>query len=597
MLFHHGALPRASRRYALGVVASLAALGGLYALGARAEVPALLGPSLAAERADFDVYLPPRDPAALERLVAGQTRPGSATYHHWLTPAAFARAYGPSEGSFAAARRALAAAGFSRVSRGPQSLHVTADAAGVRAAFGVSLNHGRFSDGTRALVSSRPLQLPAALARLGAQVPQFIAARSLRFPLRPHQRNSVGPTGPYYPDDLRQAYDFPDVTKLSGAGVTVGVLMENTYLATDMATFFGDDGLPASLVPQITTVPVNGGAGFDANLSDEVTLDIQQVAGMAPGVAVVLYNLPTLQNADVLAGLSQIVATNQVDIVSMSFGQPETDLLPNFNGGFDYTYILQLEHFLYLQGNAQGITFVAASGDYGADPVATICRPTCVAGPVTTPEQPASDPNVTAVGGTNLVTAYTKGSPNSAYVSENAMPDKLMGSNAGNWGSGGGASYYWSKPDYQGLVPTPSSTARTVPDVALHMGGCPKSAVTPCGADRSTDRAVLNSTLIGLIGTSAAAPDFAGLLALKVALTKGRLGNENPDIYTRAKAQITAGTDGTPYRHSKIKGSNGVYTVAAPYDLVIGNGSVDARQFLGATSLPAAGNPGTPGNP
>jgi hypothetical protein len=375
------------------------------------------------------------------------------------------------------------------------------------------------------------------------------------------------------------------------------VLVPNDYLAADMVTFFKNDGLPAALTPQITSIPINGGLPFDASLSDETELDIQQAGGMAPGVSVVLYNIPSLGDADILAGLSAIVAENQVDIVNMSFAGPEAIWLANFNGGTDLTYILQLRHWLFLQGNAQGITFVAASGDFGADPVATTCKATCVNAPTVIAEEPAADPNVTAVGGTNLVTAYTKGNVSSAYVSENALPDKLAGTNAGNWASGGGLSRIWSKPDYQGLVPTPSTTARAVPDLAMHMGGCPNTAVKPCGVDRSSDNLELNGALSGAVGTSAAAPEFCGLLALKVKLTKGRLGNENPDIYARAKAQIAAGTDGTPYHHSKIHGSNGAYVVASPYDLVIGNGSVDARQFLSATNLPAAGNPGSPGNP
>jgi hypothetical protein len=97
------------------------------------------------------------------------------------------------------------------------------------------------------------------------------------------------------------------------------------------------------------------------------------------------------------------------------------------------------------------------------------------------------------------------------------------------------------------------------------------------------------------IGTSASAPDITGLLALKVKLTGGRLGWENVDIYTRAQKQNAGGT-AKPFHHKGIVGNNGHYAVAAPYDLVIGNGTVDARQLLG-TTLPAAGIPGTASNP
>jgi len=37
-----------------------------------------------------------------------------------------------------------------------------------------------------------------------------------------------------------------------------------------------------------------------------------------------------------------------------------------YNGGVDETAILKVFHTLFQQGNAQGITFVASSGDSGA---------------------------------------------------------------------------------------------------------------------------------------------------------------------------------------------------------------------------------------
>ena len=127
------------------------------------------------------------------------------------------------------------------------------------------------------------------------------------------------------------------------------------------------------------------------------------------------------------------------------------------------------------------------------------------------------------------------------------------------------------------------------------MGGCPNAAKMPCGPDRSSDWEVLNGQTFEQVGTSAASPDIAGMFALKNKLVGGRLGAENLDIYTRSKNQIDG--SGTPFRHAKIKGSNGHYTVKAPYDMVIGNGTVDARQFLSATNLAASGNLGTASNP
>ncbi|WP_263383074.1 hypothetical protein [Granulicella arctica] len=83
-------------------------------------------------------------------------------------------------------------------------------------------------------------------------------------------------------------------------------------------------------------------------------------------------------------------------------------------------------------------------------------------------------------GGTDLATTFDGATRNSAYVSEEAYADPLtedifFGTSATGsvWGSGGGDSVIFTKPIYQFLVSTGNKSFRTVPDVALHMGGCP----------------------------------------------------------------------------------------------------------------------------
>jgi len=63
-----------------------------------------------------------------------------------------------------------------------------------------------------------------------------------------------------------------------------------------------------------------------------------------------------------------MVSDNNVDIVNMSFGEPEVDFLAKNNGGISQTYLLTIYDTLFEQGSAQGITFVASSGDYGGNP-------------------------------------------------------------------------------------------------------------------------------------------------------------------------------------------------------------------------------------
>ena len=565
-------------------------LGGVaMALPAAAEVPAITAAALPGERVAFSVVFPPRDGAALASLIAAQNRKGDPQFHQWLTPASFADRFGPTAETLAGVAAELAARGLTVGARQGQMLHVAGTAEAVQSAFGVRLAHARFSDGSAALVADHQPVMPPRLAAAGALTPDFSTVP----PMRTHSRitgpipfNFISATGPYLAADLRQAYDYPSATALTAKGVHIGILMSAGFNPADMAAYFKDDGLPTSLQPSITTVNINGGAPYSAAKSGETHLDLQQSGAISLSATITLYNLSDLGSDTIIYGLNQIVSDNVADVVSMSFGIPEYDLLPAANGGKSQVYMAELEDILFQQGTSQGITFVASSGDHGAIP------PAGAAGkPTLSVEEPSSDPYVVAVGGTNLVTKYTSGSDNSAYVSENELYDTEA--NGEVWASGGGISQIWAKPSYQSSVPTQSTKARTVPDLSQHMGGCPGDA-TKCHTPHSADYEVLGGQAVGVIGTSASAPDIAGLFALKVAMTGGRLGWENVDIYTRAKAQI-AGT-GKPF-HQAITGNNGHYATTKPYNLVIGNGSVDARQLIGATKLPAAGVPGTATNP
>ena len=110
------------------------------------------------------------------------------------------------------------------------------------------------------------------------------------------------------------------------------------------------------------------------------------------------------------------------------------------------------------QANAEGITWLNASGDGGAAGCGSSYGPTVML--------PANVPEVTAVGGTELndeaggpwwstVNGVNGGSALS-YIPEKAWRS-----------SGGGASRYYAKPAWQSGPGVPADGARDVPDVAL----------------------------------------------------------------------------------------------------------------------------------
>ena len=596
-------------------MASCLALAG----NAAAYEKAALGEAAPAGQAvEFDVYLPLRDRAGAEALLAQIHDPDSALYHRWLSTAEFGERFGPDAAAVAAISHELQAHGLEVTEVHSHSLHVSGTAAAVKAAFGAALSTAHFASGKEVLVAATPMKLTPNLQAVGAVIAEFsgkIRMQKASPGVLHDPQNRESPVGGYWFDDLKQAYSYPSYKSLTGKGVTIGILMEGNYNPPDMKLYFSHEKIAT---PNISTVNIGTGSPYDPNGSFETHLDIQQSGGMAPKADIVLYNLPDLSDQNILAGLTNIIESNVADVVNMSFSGPEAQYIPAYNGGVDYTGILGIYDDFFMEGDALGITFVSSSGDWGAKDIpAAPCfdaAPPTPCGPMELGiGSPASSPHVTAVGGTNLVTTYVPNDPkelNSAYVRENADFDALEGdifygtsATGAVWGSGGGISRYYKKPAYQKLVsqknlPATAAQWRTIPDVALHMGGCPGGTIVindMCPPDRSFVWEFIGGKKEGVIGTSASSPDFAGLVALKIESTGGRLGNENFDIYSLAAAQA-AGSGNTVFRND-IPGNNGHYKSLPGYNLVLGNGTLFGADFVKGPALPVAEVPRSPSNP
>ncbi len=633
-----------------------------------------LGAAASTEIAHFNVYLPLSNQAALEQLLKDQTDPSSTRFHAWLTPTEFKQQFGPSRAAVAAASSLLRAAGFTIVAERTQSLVVEGPVSALEKTFSTHMQWVRTRHGNVKLAAEgQHLTLPQALNALGAVIPEF-TARELAQPhshvvernlqSSPNARAPVGAQGSpgsqtppgirlsssefYYPNDLAEAYQNPSFraevvpnggrhpAQIAGVGSHIGIVISSVIDPEDLASTFNSDfnlgpgedliqayskfsNLP---VPTVTIRPVLGGSGaFDPNTGDaaEASLDTQMSLGTAPGAQETLYNVPDLSDDSIIAGYTDIDEDNLVDVVSSSFGECELFYTAPYNGGVDFTGILNVYHALFQQGNAQGITFVASSGDNGAyecntvDYIVNQAQGTSFILGVNTP---AADPNVTAVGGTNLVTSATPGPNDATYLTENAdydpriaedvyFPNDPVSNNI--WGSGGGVSTIFRKPLYQFLASTASTTHRTLPDVSLMMGGCPGDADLAkenCVAlPRSATLVWIGGELALLIGTSSSSPQFAGVLALAVELNGGRLGNVNPQLYALGALQTLAGGEKAPtalhFYHRVAEGNNGFYKVAPgqSYSEVLGQGTLDVKNFLAIPFAPAAGTPDTTSNP
>jgi hypothetical protein len=153
---------------------------------------------------------------------------------------------------------------------------------------------------------------------------------------------------------------------------------------------------------------------------------------------------------------------------------------------------------------------------------------------------------------------------------------------------------------------------RAIPDIGMQVGGCPLGlAITNPAApfctggntawngggnsQRSSVVVYAGGIPYALIGTSVAAPEFAGATALLVE-THGRMGNLNPYLYQLAARQ--AAGQASIFRKS-IPGFNGLAeTKPAPdWGQSVGLGTPIVRAFIGEPGVAGSGNPQTAANP
>ena len=325
----------------------------------------------------------------------------------------------------------------------------------------------------------------------------------------------------------------------TGAGVTVGLVgaYNLASAAADANHAAADFGNVALAPGQYTTVEPQGGyqtpPGCDSPdaWGAEQDLDIQSVHTMAPG-AKILWYAGSDCDAGIYTALNQAITANNVGIISNSWLVPSEDAIPAATRD-------QLNSMV-VQAAVQGQSVLFSSGDAGDN--------SQVKGNTSAqPGFPASNPWVTAVGGTSVglnangstkfVTGWEDGGSTLSNGQWSQLPDG-QGHFAG--GAGGGVSHVYAAPDYQsGVVPAAVAGGhRAVPDVSMLASAYTGMAVG------------FTSAANGYIefpsgGTSLASPLLAGLVAdTAQAQQADRVGFLNPAIYALGSTGIA---DVTPH--------------------------------------------------
>jgi subtilase family serine protease len=570
------------RRAALAVMTALTAPALTLALApdARADTtPA---------QSRVTVALAPRHPAQLTAFAQAVSTPGSASYGHYLTPAQFGARFGATPARMAAVRAALRAHGLrpGRPSAGGLSLPVTGSARAVR-----SLRTRAGADAADALpgtVQSVIGLRGAAVAPLAVRARHPHALRVAAARRRPHTAgpqacaaasNAAPVQGAYTTTQIASAYDFGPLYAAGdrGAGVTVAVYELEPNDPGDIAAFQRCYGTHA----KVSYVPVDGGVGKGAG-SDEAAFDIENLIGFAPAARVLVYQGPNSDSGLPGAGpydtFSAIINQDRASVVSVSWGQCEAQLgLRAANA----------EHALFQQAAAQGQTIVAAGGDNGSEDCASGDHDTSDSLAV---DDPASQPDVTGVGGTTLTTV-TDPPVESAWNSGGSEGGALA-PGAG----GGGVSSLWPMGPDQRDAPARLHVAhavaagsgcgqthgscREVPDVAADGDPATGYAIFWNGAD--TEPAPSGWQALG--GTSGAAPLWAALVTLAdadPACHGTPLGFAGPALYRAAAKHYPADFHDVTTGDNDFTGTNGGRWPAAPgYDLTTGLGTPNAAHLV-----------------
>lgn len=570
--------------------------------------------------------------AALEQYIQQTVTPGSAHFHQFLSTSQFATQYGASDAEIAQVQAFLQKQGLTgEVLANRMAIRSSGTLAQFGKAFQAPIHTFiSRSSGQSFQQPATALVLPAALDNVVVNTTGLGNAHRYRShrlsaptstnlrlapPVSTLSRNAIasgnptatGQPGEYTVGDVANLYDINPLYQrgISGKGTTVAIVTLSDFYPADAEAYWSGIGL-ATRPNRITLIPIDGGAAFDDG-SGETALDVEQSGGLAPDADILVYHAPNAGNGFTDAFM-QAVIDNKADSISTSWGLPE---IYNFaalnlsNASVTDTRDvgdLRTFHQILLEAAVQGQSVFAAAGDSGAyDTVRglpTGSGPNQYSSPLTV-DSPASDPYITAAGGTTVPVTFTNAAGQvvlsikneSVWSWDYLLPffnrDELF-----SVGGGGGVSVYWHEPLYQWftngirrseanqslvfndpqagpttLLKLPGRfTGRNVPDIALN-------------ADPETGYIVVSSTDGGVVsegGTSFVAPQLNGISALLTQSIGHRVGFWNPQLYLLH--DIFGNSRWTPFNDIRY-GDNWFYQGVPGYDPGAGIGTLDVANF------------------
>jgi subtilase family serine protease len=565
--------------------------------------------------------------ADLDQLLADQQNPSSAHYHKWLTPAQFGKRFGMSQGDIDKVVAWLESEGFTvtGVANGRNLISFRGTVGQIEAVFHTEI-HNYLVGGEMHYANATEPSVPAALADvvLGFQHLHNFHPRPRAQVRKVDSHFSSSVSGSHFlsPGDFATIYDVKGLyaAGTTGTGQMIAIIGQTTVNLTDLSNFRSAAGLAAK-APTMTLVPSTGTGTRCSGDEGESDLDLEWSGGVAQNANIIFVYVGILsgetctnRTKSVWDALQYAIDNKVAPVISTSYGFCES--------GLGSAFANQVRGWVQ-QGNSQGQTIMAASGDAGAADCDNSGSTSATGGFAV--DVPAAIPEVTGGGGTEFFGDSTSGADapywagttgstdtiSSAleYIPEEGWNDTTfeLAHSGGISASGGGASIYFAKPTWQTGTGVPADGKRDVPDIALNASA-DHDGYLFCSEDGPNNTIVAtcssgfrdsNQNLAVVGGTSAVAPTFAAIVAL-INQDLGNsppagLGNINPKLYELAASNAAAFNDVTTGNNIVpcTQGSTSCppsapfqygFSAGTGYDQVTGLGSVNASTLAQAWS-------------
>jgi subtilase family serine protease len=513
------------------------------------------------QRLTVQLWLKP-DVAAAERYATAVATPGSALFHHYLSPAAYTARFAASQAAASQVESWLRGEGLTGISTdsGRSYVRATAPASVINAAFRIRLtlykpsaavNAGRYP--LRA--NNGPVSLPPPVA---AQVLGVTGLDNAN-PVLPLIRENTGPdavgqsaspaaecsqyygqrtvsglpekygttTFPfkgcgYTAGQLRAAYGASYAS--TGKGQTIALVEQG--LTKDMFLTLTDyakaNDMPAPSPTRYAELSLGKNTCGD-QFNDEEQLDVEASYDMAPGASQLVVGGDSCNNGD---GGNQALFDADTAILDGADGHPLATIASNsWESGPETQQAswTRIENAYLVRAAAEGVGMYFSSGD--APGV----------------EMPSSDPFATAVGGTTLGIGksnnrlFETGWSTGVFTLTKNDTWQFQGVPAA---AGGGPSLLWAEPAYQkGVVPpaltkplgTRTGAARSVPDISADADGGTGIAFGKLSFPKGGGAPSYRESVTG--GTSLACALVAGMVAAAQQGQAVPFGFLNPVLY------------------------------------------------------------------